>query len=68
MVQLVMSCTFFFAYKHLMQRWQQASPEETLFIDDSPKNSAVAQSLGIHTLCPKNNEDWTPSLKSYLKI
>ena len=35
MVQLVMSCTFFFAYKHLTQRWQQASPEETLFIDDS---------------------------------
>ena len=25
MVQLVMSCTFFFAYKHLTQRWQQAT-------------------------------------------
>ena len=52
----------------MMLEGQQASPEETLFIDDSPKNCAVAQSLGIHTLCPQNNEDWTPALKSYLKI
>ena len=32
------------------------------YIDDSPKNVEVAQSLGIHTLCPRNNEDWTPML------
>ena len=37
--------------------------EETLFIDDSPRNCEVAQSLGIHTLCPHNNEDWVPMLK-----
>ena len=47
---------------------QQAKPEETLFIDDSPKNCAAAQSLGIHTLCPQNNEDWIPSLRSYLSL
>jgi putative hydrolase of the HAD superfamily len=52
----------------MMLEGQQASPEETLFIDDSPKNCAVAQSLGIHTLCPQNNEDWIPALKDYLKI
>ena len=51
----------------MMLEGQQASPEETLFIDDSPKNCAVAQSLGIHILCPQNNEDWTPALKGYLK-
>ena len=29
------------------------------FIDDSEMNVKVAQSLGIQTLCPHNNEDWT---------
>ena len=43
----------------MMLEGQQATPDETLFIDDSPKNVEVAQSLGIHTLCPHNNEDWT---------
>ena len=52
----------------MMLRGQQAKPEETLFIDDSPKNCAAAQSLGIHTLCPQNNEDWIPSLRSYLSL
>ena len=28
-------------------------------IDDSEMNVKVAQSLGIQTLCPHNNEDWT---------
>ena len=51
----------------LMLQGQQASANETLFIDDSPKNVAVAQTLGIHTLCPQNNEDWIPSLQNYLR-
>lgn len=50
----------------LMLQGQQASADETLFIDDSPKNVAVAQTLGIHTLCPQNNEDWIPNLQDYL--
>jgi len=51
----------------LMLQRQQVSADETLFIDDSPKNVAVAQDLGIHTLCPQNNEDWIPSLQDYLR-
>ena len=43
----------------MMLEGQNALPEETLFIDDSEINVKVAQSLGIHTLCPHNNEDWT---------
>ena len=50
----------------MMLEGQQATADETLFIDDSPNNCAAAQSLGIHTLCPQNNEDWIPSLKAYL--
>ena len=45
---------------------QQATPDETLFIDDSPKNCAAAEALGIQTLCPQNNEDWTAILNEYL--
>jgi haloacid dehalogenase superfamily, subfamily IA, variant 3 with third motif having DD or ED len=33
-------------------------PEETFFIDDSPANCKVAESLGIHTYTPKDQEDW----------
>ena len=43
----------------MMLEGQNALPEDTLFIDDSETNVKVAQSLGIHTLCPQNNEDWT---------
>ena len=50
----------------MMLEGQKTVADETLFIDDSPKNCAVAESLGIHTLCPQNNEDWIPSLKSLL--
>ncbi len=34
-------------------------PDETLFIDDSPRNVAAASELGIHTFCPLNGSDWT---------
>jgi putative hydrolase of the HAD superfamily len=52
----------------MMLEGQQATADETLFIDDSPSNCSAAQALGIHTLCPQNNEDWIPALKSYLKL
>lgn len=52
----------------MMLRGQNATPEETLFIDDSPRNCEVAQQLGIHTLCPQNNEDWIPMLNEYLGL
>lgn len=41
-------------------------PEECLFIDDSPKNTAVAESLGLRTMCPQNNSDWTEEIEEYL--
>ncbi len=50
----------------MMLRGQNASPEETLFVDDSTKNCEAAQQLGIHTLCPQNNEDWTGMLQDFL--
>jgi len=50
----------------MMLHGQQALPEETLFVDDSPANCEVAARLGIHTLCPQNNEDWTGMLLELL--
>ena len=52
----------------MMLEGQQSTADETLFIDDSPNNCAAAEALGIHTLCPQNNEDWIPALKAYLNM
>ena len=43
----------------MMLKGQSALPEETFFIDDSENNVQIARSLGIRTLCPHDNEDWT---------
>lgn len=50
----------------MMLEGQASTAEETLFIDDSPANCAAAEALGIRTLCPQNNEDWTEKLKAAL--
>lgn len=50
----------------MMLKGQQALPEETLFIDDGPRNVEVAKSLGMQTLCPQNNEDWITPLMNLL--
>jgi putative hydrolase of the HAD superfamily len=52
----------------VMLEGQQATPEETLFIDDGQKNIEAAKALGIHTLFPKNNVDWTKPLAKLLGI
>ena len=52
----------------MMLEGQQATADKTFFIDDSPNNCAAAEALGIHTLCPQNNEDWIPALKAYLNM
>lgn len=51
----------------VMLRGQQATAEETLFVDDGPRNVEMAVSMGMHTLCPQNNEDWIPALETLLK-
>ena len=51
----------------IMLEGENAKPEETLFIDDSPHNVAAAAALGIHTLQPANGEDWREKLKQILQ-
>ena len=50
----------------MMLRGQQSLPEETLFVDDGLRNVEAAQALGIQTLCPQNNEDWTAALETMI--
>lgn len=51
----------------IMLQGQKSTPEETLFVDDGPRNVEMAASMGMHTLCPQNNEDWTEALEAILK-
>ena len=50
----------------MMLSGQQSLPEETLFVDDGLRNVEAAQALGIQTLCPQNNEDWTAALETMI--
>jgi putative hydrolase of the HAD superfamily len=52
----------------IMLEGQQSSAEETLFIDDGQKNIEAAKELGMKTLFPENNEDWTEPLAKLLGI
>ena len=52
-------------FRHVLLN-EHMLPDETLFIDDGPRNCASASQLGIHTLCPVNGEDWTADLYALL--
>ena len=45
---------------------EHISPEESLFVDDGPRNIEAARKLGFNTMCPKNGEDWTRALMEML--
>jgi putative hydrolase of the HAD superfamily len=45
---------------------EQTFPYEMLFVDDGPRNVAVASQIGIKTFCPENGADWTKEIYNYL--
>ena len=45
---------------------EQINADETLFLDDGPRNVEAAASLGIHTMMPINGEDWSEEIYEYL--
>ena len=53
-------------FKYVLDR-ENISPEETIFVDDSRKNVAAAQSVGLKTLCPEANSDWTQDLLNMIE-
>ena len=46
---------------------EDLTPGEVVFIDDGPRNVAVASQLGMTTICPGEDDDWTVELKQLLK-
>ncbi|MBR1932659.1 MAG: HAD family phosphatase [Prevotella sp.] len=42
------------------------APSQTLFVDDGPRNVAMASQMGIRTFCPQNGADWTNEIYQYL--
>lgn len=45
---------------------EQTAPSQTLFVDDGPRNVAVASQMGLRTFCPENGADWTKEIYKYL--
>lgn len=45
---------------------ERIKPEESLFVDDGPRNVDAANKLGFNTLCPENGSDWTAFLMKLL--
>lgn len=43
-------------------------PEESVFIDDGPRNVKAASGLGLNTLCPENGIDWKADLYAMLGL
>jgi len=46
---------------------EQTAPSQMLFLDDGPRNVAIASQMGIRTFCPENGADWTQKIYDYLK-
>ena len=51
---------------HRVLMTEKIMAEETLFVDDGPRNVAVASQMGIRTFCPVNGADWTGEIWEYL--
>ena len=49
-----------------MIKGENLVPDETLFLDDGPRNIEAAKALGIHTFLVNNGEDWTEEIETYL--
>ncbi len=45
---------------------EQCQPSNILFVDDGPRNVAVASQLGFKTFCPENGADWTKEIEKFL--
>ncbi len=52
-------------FREVLRR-EKTFATEVLFVDDGPRNVAVASQLGMHTFLPVNGEDWTEKIREYL--
>lgn len=54
-------------FRHIIST-EQILPEETIFVDDGPRNCAAASQLGIQTYKPDNGEDWRKAVDKLIKF
>ncbi len=54
-------------FRHVLEQ-EKVKVEETVLIDDGPRNVASAAELGVQTICPKNGEDWREELYSFIGL
>lgn len=54
-------------FQHVLQQ-ENMQPEKVLFIDDSPRNTAAAEALGIQTLLVHEVSSWIQPLGNLLGI
>ena len=52
-------------FHHVLMN-EKIFPDDTLFVDDGPRNVAVASQMGIHTFCLQNGADWTSDIYNHL--
>ena len=52
-------------FRHVLTQ-EKIFPSETLFVDDGPRNVAVASQIGFRTFCPENGSDWTHDVYALL--
>lgn len=45
---------------------ERLTPQESVFIDDGPRNIEAARRLGFHCVCPENGADWRGELNALL--
>lgn len=53
-------------FAHVLEN-ESINPEESLFVDDGPRNVQAAANLGLHTFCPNNGEPWDEALLLLLR-
>jgi len=52
-------------FHHVLMQ-EKLMPEDALFVDDGPRNVAVASQMRFRTFCPENGADWTSDIYKYL--
>ncbi len=52
---------------HRVIRSEHIMPNESIFVDDGPRNVAAASEMGLITYCPENGSDWTVEVEKRLQ-
>lgn len=54
------------AFFKAVMEGEKIKPEESVFIDDGPRNIEAGEALGFHCILAENGSDWRPELNELL--